>query len=430
MFDVDQVRLAGAEHELPQMIPVEQRFPAESVPDLEATIHRQVDSYAERHGLVGKRIAVGTGSRGVAYIDDVVRAVVEALSRQGAKPFIVPAMGSHGGATAEGQQQVLAEYGITEETMRTPVVSAMDTSVVAELDDGTPVHFDAYAAEADGVVAVNRIKPHTDFKAEHESGLAKMLAIGFGKHLGASTLHTHGFGAFGELIPAVAEAILRTLPIEFGLSVVENAYEQPARVDLVPAAELLDREAELLVAAKQELPRLLLSDIDVLVVDEIGKDISGAGMDPNITGRVPLPCEGFDAPPIQRIVVLGLTEHTHGNACGLGMADMTTQRCVNQIDFGAFYTNSLTSGVPDGAKIPMALRDDRTAITAALHTCGRTGHEPRIVRIRNTLALPRIEVSAGLASEIAQHPQLSARGEPRAWEFDGDDRLPPLAQEH
>ncbi|MHA6804164.1 nickel pincer cofactor-dependent isomerase, group 22 [Salinifilum ghardaiensis] len=426
MFDVDHVRLAGVPEELPRMVPVEQRFAGEAVTDLDGRVHRQVREHAARHDLSGKRIAVGGGSRGIAQIDRVVAAVVAALAEQGAKPFVVPAMGSHGGATAEGQRAVLAEYGITEEAIGAPVVAAMDTRVVAELDDGTPVHFDAHAAEADGIVPVNRVKPHTDFKGEVESGLGKMLAIGFGKHLGASTLHRRGFGAFHELVPRTARAVLDALPVSFGIALVENAYEQPARVELVEAAGMLEREAELLAEAKRLLPRLLLSEIDVLVVDEIGKDISGAGMDPNITGRVPVPSPGFAAPPITRIAVLGLTEHTSGNACGLGMADVTTQRCVDQIDFGAFYTNSLTSGVLAPARIPMALRDDRTAITAALHSCGDTGRAPKIARIRNTLALPRIEVSEGLAEEVTAHPDLLARGEPRPWEFDRSGHLPPL----
>jgi hypothetical protein len=218
----------------------------------------------------------------------------------------------------------------------------------------------------------------------------------------------------------VARAALEAMPIEFGLAVVENAYEQVARLELVPAEGLLERESELLVEAKRLLPRLLMSDIDVLVVDEIGKDISGAGMDPNITGRTPVPAEGFDTVPIDRIVVLGLTERTHGNACGLGIADLTTQRCLEEIEFGSFYTNSLTSGVVAAAKIPMALRDDQQAIIAALHLSrGTTDRPPRVVRIRNTLTLTRLEVSEAYAQEVAEHPDMVAVGEPREWRFDG-----------
>lgn len=425
MFNVDTVRLSGTDLELPRMIPVEQRFAAEAVQDLDAEIRTQVARHHERNPLSGKRIAVAAGSRGVARIGQIVRTLVDELLRCGAKPFVVPAMGSHGGATAEGQLAVLADYGITEQSVGVPVVSSMDTVVVAELPDGTPVHFDANAARADGVVVVNRVKPHTDFKAGTESGLAKMLAIGLGKHRGASTLHTHGFGAFGTLIPAVAEAVMGAIPVEFGLAVVENAYEQVARIELVPASSLLSREAELLVEAKRGLPRFLLSAIDVLVVDEIGKEISGAGMDPNITGRPIEVTPGFGSIPVQRIVVLGLTKQTHGNATGLGAADLTTQRCLDQIDFGFFYTNALTSGVPATAKLPIALGDDRAAIMAALHTCRRSTAPPKIVRIRNTLSLTRIEVSESYAREVSEHPDLTALGAPEAWHFP-DGALPPL----
>ncbi|RKT87965.1 protein of unknown function [Saccharopolyspora antimicrobica] len=427
MFNVEEVRLTGAGTELPRMIPVEQRFTATAVADLEGAIRAQVAEHDRTHPVSGKRIAITAGSRGIARIDRIVATLVDALAGCGAKPFVVPAMGSHGGGTAAGQRQVLAEYGITEERIGAPIVSSMDTVVVTELPDGTPVHFDAEAARADGVVVLGRVKPHTDFRGTHESGLAKMIAIGLGKHRGATTLHTHGFGAFHSLIPAVAEAVLRVVPIEFGLAVVENAYEDVARLELVPPGELLEREAELLVEAKRLMPKLLMSDIDVLVVDEIGKDISGAGMDPNITGRSPVSTDGFRAVPIKRVVVLGLTAHTNGNACGLGLADVTTQRCLDQIEFGSFYTNSLTSGVPEGARIPMALATDRDAIAAALHMSRGPHDRPaKIVRIRNTLSMPHVEVSEAYAQEVAEHPDLKAVGEPHDWAFDATGTLPPL----
>ncbi|GAA2353799.1 lactate racemase domain-containing protein [Saccharopolyspora halophila] len=431
MFNVEKVRLAGADIALPRMIPIEQRFAAQQVDDIESSIRDQVAEHDRRSPVDGKRIAVTVGSRGIAQLNRIAIALVGALAACGAKPFVVPAMGSHGGATAEGQRQVLAEYGITEDSLGAPILSSMDTSVIAELDDGTPIHFDNEAAHADGVVVLGRVKPHTDFRGSHESGLAKMLAIGLGKHRGAATLHSHGFEKFDTLIPQVADVLLNRMPIEFGVAVVENGYEDIALLELVPTDGMLDREAELLIEAKRLMPKLLMSDIDLLVVDQIGKDISGAGMDPNITGRAPVNADKFHATPLKRIVVLGLTEHTNGNACGLGMADLTTQRCVDQIEFGSFYTNSLTSGVPDGARIPMALANDRDAIGAGLHlTQGPQPTPPKVVRIRNTLSMPRIEVSEAYAQEVADHQDMTALGEPHDWEFDATGHLSPLPAVH
>ncbi|GAB3690399.1 nickel pincer cofactor-dependent isomerase, group 22 [Saccharopolyspora tripterygii] len=431
MFNVEKVRLAGTDVELPKMLPIEQRFAAESVDDLEGTLRAQVAEHDRAHPISGKRIAVTVGSRGIAQLDRIVIALVGALAEHGAKPFVVPAMGSHGGGTADGQRQVLAEYGITEDSVGAPVISSMETVVVTELDDGTPVHFDAEAAQADSVVVLGRVKPHTDFRGSHESGLAKMIAIGLGKHEGAATLHRHGFEKFDTLIPDAARAALQVMPFEFAVAVVENAYEDVARLELVATERILEREAELLAEAKSLMPKLLMSDIDVLVVDEIGKDISGAGMDPNITGRAPVNADKFRATPVKRIVVLGLTEHTNGNACGLGLADLTTQGCVDQIEFGSFYTNSLTSGVPDGARIPMALATDRDALLAALHlTRGPHERPAKVVRIRNTLSMPRVEVSEAYAQEVSEHPDMRALGEPRPWEFDADGRLPKLPPVH
>ncbi|SFS78222.1 lactate racemase domain-containing protein [Saccharopolyspora flava] len=431
MFNVERVRLAGADVPLPRMLPVEQRFAAPTVDDLEGTIRAQVAEHARTHPLGGKRIAVTVGSRGIARLDRIVIALIGALAEHGAKPFVIPAMGSHGGGTADGQRQVLAEYGVTEETVGAPVIASMETVVVTELPDGTPVHCDAEAAHADGIVVLGRVKPHTDFRGSHESGLAKMIAIGLGKHEGAATLHRHGFERFDSLIPETAAVALEVLPFEFGLAVVENAYEDLARLELVPTEGMLEREAELLAEAKSLMPKLLMSDIDVLIVDEIGKDISGAGMDPNITGRAPVNSDKFHATPIKRIVVLGLTEHTNGNACGLGLADFTTQGCVDQIEFGSFYTNTLTSGVPDGARIPMALGSDHDAITAAVAlTQGPRPRPPKVVRVRNTLSMPRVEVSEAYTQEVAEHPDMTALGEPRPWEFDDTGRLPKLPPVH
>lgn len=419
MWNLEGVRIAGEEAGLPPMIPVEQRFRADAIDDLEATIRARVAAHVAQHPVEGKRLAVGIGSRGVARIDEVAKVLVDELLRLGAKPFVVPAMGSHGGATPDGQREVLETYGITEQTVGVPIVSSLETVELARLDDGTPVHFDAESLAADGVVVVNRVKPHTDFKGAHESGLAKMLAIGFGKHRGATTLHPHGFEEFATLLPKVAEAMMRHVNIEFGLAVVENAYEEVAHIDVVRSDELLGREAELLGLAKANMARFLVDSIDVLVIDELGKDISGAGMDPNITGRPPVPVPGMGGPELQRIVVLGLTERTHGNATGIGMADVITKRCAEQIDLGPSYTNALTSGVPESVRIPMVLANDRDAITAAVRMCRRIDPaRPRIARIRNTLSLGHIELSDTYAKEIAANADIVPTGDAKQWSFD------------
>lgn len=425
MWNLEGVRIAGEAHQLPPMIPVEQHFAAEVVDDLDDAIRTQIAAHAATQSVDGKRLAVGVGSRGVARIDEITRIVVDELLRQGAKPFVIPAMGSHGGGTSEGQRDVLASYGITEDSVGVPIVASMETVELARLPDGTPVHFDAEAAAADGVVVINRVKPHTDFKGGHESGLAKMLAIGFGKHRGATTLHPHGFEHFPTLIPDVASAMMRHVNVEFGLAVVENAYERVGRVEVVEAANLLQREAELLELAKVAMPRFLVDEIDVLVVDELGKDISGAGMDPNVTGRAPVPVPGMGGPQVQRIVVLDLTERTHGNATGIGIADVTTVRCAEQIDLGPSYTNALASGVPESVRLPMVLHTDRDAISGAVHMCRRIDPDrPRIARIRNTLSLARIELSEPYAEQIADHADLRPLGPAQPWEFDETGHLP------
>ncbi len=412
---------------IPRMIPIRQKFSAEEVRDISLEIKRLFSGDEEIKKRIKRsaRIGVATGSRGINSIDKIVRAVVQEVKLLGAQPFIVPAMGSHGGATAEGQRQVLAGFGITAETMGAPVISSMEVDQVGKLANGTPVYLDREALKGDGIIVVNRIKPHTAFKAEYESGLIKMLAIGLGKHRGATFFHSCGFDMFGELLPQLGKIVISNAPILFGLAIIENAYDHPARLEIVWKEDIIVREKELLLEAKSLMPKILLDDLHVLIVQEIGKEISGAGMDPNITGRSASPhFHKPDALKVQRIAVLNLTPASKGNATGIGMADITTKKLVDAIDLDYTYINAITSGVMASARLPMHVSTDREAIQLALKTCPRVNHpESRIVWIKNTLSLEKIYASEPLLPEIRRHPQIELLGDPQPMKFDGGGNL-------
>lgn len=394
---------------LPRMFAVRQVFDDARLEDAAAAVEGEL-ARPEIRRLVhpGARIALAVGSRGIRNLARITRTLIDGLKAMGALPFIVPAMGSHGGGTAEGQADILAGYGITRETMGVPILSAMDTEIIGRTANGIPIHLAKEALQADLIVPVARIKPHTDFRGPIESGLCKMLAIGLGKHNGCSRLHREGFARFDRLIPEVGGRIVELAPVGFGLAIVENAYDQTEHIEAVPAGEFLSREPELLIRAKRLMPRILLSGIDVLVVERIGKDITGAGMDPNIVGRTtkgPLP--DFDGPLIKRIVVLGLSAKTAGNAIGIGLADFTVQGILAGIDYEATYANCIASGNPEAGRIPVALANEAEAIRAALScTPGVDVASPRIVRIGSTLDLQRIELSEALLDEAEREPRL------------------------
>jgi len=360
----------------------------------------------------GTQVAVAVGSRGIARLAEIVAAVVGEVRRRGATPFVVPAMGSHGGATAEGQRRILSEYGVDETALGVEVRASMDVVELGRLPDGTPVYFDRAASSADGVIVVNRIKPHTGFHGPIESGLVKMLAIGLGKHWGANTLHTRGYLRFPELLPDAARLTLSRMPILFGVPVVENAFEQIAHLETVPAGRILDREPELLALARQRMGRVLVDRLDLLIVDEIGKNISGIGMDPNITGRFEEPAVSGGM-EIQKIVVLRLTPESHGNASGIGMADVTTQDVVEGIDFAATYTNMATSGALHAARIPVVMPTARDAVALAYTTLtGVPEGRAKVVRIKNTLDVHRIWMSEALWQDVCDRPEFESLSSP------------------
>jgi hypothetical protein len=378
----------------------------------------------------GARIAVGVGSRGITRLAEVVKATVDALVSRGAQPFIVPAMGSHGGGTAEGQRALLADYGVTEASMGVPLDAEIAADRIGDSAEGVPVFFSQTALAADGLVFVNRIKPHTDFRGPLGSGLCKMLVIGLGKHMGAATCHRAAARLGHEaVLRGACAVIMARARVLGGVALVENALHQLARVEVVPAAALLEREAVLLDEARNLMARLPYDDLDFVVIDRIGKNISGTGMDPNVVGRS---VNGYISalsfvpdyrPIIRRILVCGLTPESHGNASGLGMADFTTERTVAAMNANISYTNALTSLSLQSSKIPIVFADERTAIASGLSTLGLPDpRRARFARISDTLNLETLEVSESCLDDPASRA-LSVVVGPRPMRFDDRGNL-------
>jgi hypothetical protein len=387
---------------IPRFTKVRQIFKSERITDIDReTLMAWENSSISHLNVAGKKIALAVGSRGLRNLPSIVRATGRYLESRGAKVFIVPAMGSHGGATAQGQSAVLEGYGISESNIGIPVVSTMATSKIAETSKGRPIYFSQDALAADMIIPIARIKPHTDFRGKVESGLCKMLAIGLGKHQGCSTLHKEGFQEFSWLIPEVAERILAKAPVAFGLAILENAYDQTSMIEVVEGREFLNREPVLLKLAMDSMPRIIPDNIDVLVVREIGKDISGAGMDPNIIGRTTKGLlEGYRGPSIKRIIALAITLASKGNATGIGLSDFTVKEILPTIDYIATNANSIASGNPEAGRIPIAMESEADAIRASISCApGANPINPRIVRIKNTLDLEIIEISDALLDE-------------------------------
>jgi len=397
--------------EIPKMAKAVQTFDDAHIEDIEAAVWREVESTGIRIQQ-GQSIALAVGSRGIANIDRIVKSTIDWLKEAGAHPFIVPAMGSHGGATAEGQRQVLASYGIKPETMGVPIKSSME---VVRLPQGKlchPIYMDQYANEADGVVIINRVKVHTDFHGTTESGLLKMCVIGLGKHRQALEMHSFGVYGLRELIPIAARHVLNTGKIVLGIGIVENAYDQTSVIRAVLPDNMEEEEIRLLDLCRRSMPSLPIKQLDVLIVDEMGKDISGTGIDPNIMGRMRI--RGIAepaAPDIANIVVTDLTEASHGNALGMGMADFITKRLRDKIDFPATYENVITSTFTDRGKMPIVADTDRNAVRYALRTCGRRDLEAvRMIRIKNTLRVGEMYVSSSVWEEVQGNKNMRLTG--------------------
>lgn len=412
---------------LPRMIRARQEFPAPSVRDVAGVLREELRK-PSISGKVrrGMRIAVAVGSRGMAEIPRIVGVVVEELKNLGAEPFIVPGMGSHGGATAEGQTQLLASLGVTESSAGCPIVSCMDVVELGVLDNGLPVYMDRVAMQADGIVVVNRVKPHTAFSGSIESGMVKMITIGLGKQKGADSCHAFGFGQMEKNMIDMAKVKLGRAPFLFGVGTVENAYDRVAKIVAVPSGELLEAETRLLAEARENMPGILFDGLDVLVVDRMGKEISGSGMDPNITGRASNPSIRV-TPKTTRMAVLDLTEASHGNAVALGLADIITRRLFGKIDFEHTYANVLTSTVTRSGMIPLIMETDLLAIRAAVKTCNAVDRTRiRMVRIPDTLRLGEIYISEGMLDEALRNPRISILAPPGEFAFDAEGNLPDI----
>lgn len=402
------------------------RFPRPQIADVEQTVREEL-TRCQQFFPQEASIAVAVGSRGVANLSSIVGAAVIFLKERGAKPFIVPAMGSHGGATAEGQRQLLADYGVTEGAMGCPIRASME---VIELDQGALPHrlfMDQLAFASDGVLLINRIKSHTDFHGPYESGLVKMAVIGLGKERQALEVHRFGARGLRDFIPRAAEKILATGKILAGLGVVENAYDETAVIEAVPASELLAREPQLLDVARRNMARLPVDAINVLIVDRLGKNISGTGMDTNVIGRLRISGEAEpESPRIKNIVVTDLTDESHGNATGTGLADVVTRRLFDKIDFGVTYKNVFTSGFLERGKVPIVSLTDAEGYACALRACGpiAPGQE-RVARIRDTLHLGEIYLSPALCSDVRDRVDVELVGGPVEM-FDTDGSLRPF----
>jgi hypothetical protein len=409
---------------VPRMYRVHHRIEGPAIHDIPREVRIQLSSRNAMANIrKGQSIAVTVGSRGIVNQPLVVKTLVEELKKAGAHPFLIPAMGSHGGATAEGQIEILHDLGFTEEFIGAPIKASMETVQIGVTPSGLPVYIDKYAHEADGIVLVNRVKVHTSFTGEIESGLIKMSVIGLGKQKGAEICHELGFEQMETRLLEISRTTIEKCSILFGLAMLENGQHETAEIHIVPKDKIEGQEIQLQKRAKELLARVPFEKLEVLIIDRIGKEISGAGLDPNVVGRYHTGL-GSGGPSITRISILDITDASHGNGCGLGIGDFTTRRAFEKFDFAASYPNSLTSNVTVSSKIPLVMKNDRQAIQAAIKTCllwDKT--RARLVHIHDTLSLEEFEVSETLLQEVEDNPNLEVIEGPYELHFDKDGNL-------
>lgn len=406
---------------MPIMVPVHQSFDETKIEDLDVVIAEQfAGEGVKKLFRPGAKVAVGVGSRGLDQLDKIVKAVIHELKYLETDPFIIPAMGSHGGATAEGQIEILAGYGITEEAVGAPIRATMDVVQLGTMDGDVPVYFDRMAYEADAVVVINRIKSHTSLQTETQSGVMKMLAIGLGKHKGASALHSHGVKSIQKYIPEAARIIMEKSPFVCGVALVENAFAKNCAIEVLTKPTVEESEKRLLKYAKSLTPSFPVDDINILIVEKIGKDYSGLGMDPYAIGRWKIWGEPEpDRPNITTLIALDLSEASHGNAGGVGLADIIPRRLYNKIDYHATYTNAITATYLARVQIPVTVETDREAMEVALKVCGQPDLERvRVIRIKNTLELSDIYVSQSIWEEIKKKEGMRKTGKAGELSFD------------
>lgn len=411
----------------PQMFRVRQHFERPQINDIPTEVDTQLKQLAlEQRVKPGQSIAISVGSRGIANIHIIIKAIVDHLKALQAQPFLVPAMGSHGGGIAEGQRKIIEGYGVTEEFVGCPIRASMDTEVIAETKTGLPVHFDKHALSADHVLVAGRVKPHTSYAGDIESGLMKMIMIGLGKHAGAKIYHRAiNESSYGVIVRSVVEQVMAKVPILAGLGIVENGYDETAKIAAVRPEEFEACEKELLVQAKQWMPRLPFKQADLLIVDEIGKNISGSGMDTNVIGRKFLHHEAaeHEFPKIRTIMVRSLTEETHGNGTGIGGAEYCSKRVLDQIDINVTRINCITGGSPIGAMIPVSLDCERDIVDTALNFGLKQPQDCSVMWIKNTLQVAEVECASCYLDEAKSRDDLEILTEPRAIEFDSNNDL-------
>jgi hypothetical protein len=411
------------------MYRVRQKFNDTKIDDISETVGAELNTLSLTAVKPGHRVAIAAGSRGIADIAQILQAIVKIFKSLGAEPFIFPAMGSHGGAIAEGQVMMLAQLGVTESFVKAPILSSMEVEEISRTEDDVPVFIDKHAYSADHIVVVNRIKCHTKFKSSIESGLMKMMAVGMGKKKGAEFYHKAAVQyTFPKIIVDAGREVIRQAPIRCGLGIVENGYGKTAKIAAMKSEDIEHKEKELLQLSKKMMAKLPFNEIDLLIVDEIGKNISGVGMDPNVTGRNRDLLGVFPHPTqVKRVFVRDLTDQSKGNAIGIGLADITTGRLVDKIDYHATYINAITGISLEKAAIPMYFESDREAIEIALSSFGLVSPDKcKIVRIKNTLELENIEVSEIYAEELAKRSDLEIMDEPDTFQFTDTDNLMPL----
>ena len=409
---------------IPPMARVSQKYDDSHIEDVCGHLRNEMETKVPNHDWYkDKRICLTAGSRGIPFFDELMRTMCDVLKEWGAKPFIIPSMGSHGGATAEGQLEMLAGYGITEETMGVPILSSMDVVQYGELD-GIPLYCDKYAMESDGIVIFNKVKPHTDFRGPHESGMAKMIAIGIAKHKGAAMFHSFGFHRFAELIPPVAEQFIEKCPMVFGVGLVQNAYDDICNIEVCEPKDMMECDRRLLEIAKARMAKFKFDHIDLLIIDKIGKNFSGNGHDPNVTGRN-ITHTFNDVLDLKKLFIRGITPEAHHNGAGLSAADVTTRRVMNDVDWEVTWTNVLTTGLMQAGQMPLYVNTDEEAIRLCLRTIYQLDYaKARVVHIKNTVDLDEIEVSPALWEDIQNIDGIARESDFEPMKFDENGNLP------